>query len=181
MCNGVRSVNENEKHVNETEQDDLPPVLIALGNKFRGDDGVGHYIAESIQTKHTGCRIVANQDDSMALLNAWQNTGLAIVVDAAQSGATPGTIHEIDAGNQPIPQQLARCSSHGVGLAEALELGKVLDVLPVKLLIYAVEAEQFEAGNPLSLAVKEAADQVTRKIEFQLTSQQEKSDQQRIP
>jgi hydrogenase maturation protease len=55
---------------------------------------------------------------------------MAIIVDAAEPRAHPGAIHRLDLNTQPVPHDLARCSSHGLGLAEALELGKVLDQLP---------------------------------------------------
>ena len=145
------------------------PVVIALGNRYRGDDGVGHFIAEELAHRNAKCRLIANQDDSMGLLNAWQDTTLAIVVDAAISGATAGTIHRLDAVDNPLPKDLARCSSHGVGLAEAIELGMVMDKLPPRLLVYAIEAERFESGQLLSPAVQSSVAIVVKEIEVELT------------
>lgn len=99
-------------------------VVVALGNRYRSDDGVGHAVAEQLIQRQVPCRVVANQDDSMALLNAWESAELAIIVDAADCQSAAGTIHRLQLDQKPLPKALARCSSHGVGLAEALELEK---------------------------------------------------------
>ncbi len=150
-----------------SNESDLP-VVIALGNRYRGDDGVAHTVVETLVQRQAPCRVIANQDDSMALLNAWGSTRMAIIVDAAELRSQPGTIHRLDLNAQPMPHDLARCSSHGLGLAEALELGKVLDQLPQTLVIYAIEALQFNAGTSLTPQVLTAALEVADLIQQEL-------------
>lgn len=106
----------------------------------------------------------------MAILNAWEGADLAIVVDAAASGAPAGTVHRLDVDDAPLTRDLARCSSHGVGLAEAIELGKALGRLPTRLVVYAIEAKNFETGAPLSSEVAAAASDVVRRIEAEIMS-----------
>ena len=154
------------------------PVVIALGNRYRGDDGVAHTVVESLIERQAPCRVVANQDDSMALLNAWGSTGMAIIVDAAELRTQPGTIHRLDLNTQPMPHDLARCSSHGLGLAEALELGKVLDQLPQTLVIYAIEAVQFNAGTNMTPKVLTAAYAVADLIQHELEASSNVADEE---
>jgi hydrogenase maturation protease len=149
-------------------------VVIAMGNRFRGDDGIGPVVAERLQKKLAGrpahCTIVAGRDDAMALVSAWEGAALAVVIDAAVSGATPGTIRRLTADVQPLPADLARCSSHGLGLAEAVELGRVLERVPQRLVIYAVEAATMETGVGLSPQVANAVDELVRQVDAEITS-----------
>jgi hydrogenase maturation protease len=134
-----------------SEQADV--VVIALGARHRGDDAVGPQVAAALRDGHPPCHIVEGCDDTLALLNAWDTAALAIVVDAAVSGAVPGTIHRLDGGTAPQVKDLSRCSSHGLGLAEAMQLGRVLDRLPARLIVFAIEAKSFELGTGLSQEV----------------------------
>ena len=47
-------------------------------------------------------------------------------------------------------QTLSKPGTHGIGLADALSLAERLDVLPQEVFIYAIAAERFEPGDPLS-------------------------------
>lgn len=128
-------------------------VVIALGARHRGDDAIGPLVAAALRDEHLPCRIVEGCDDTLSILNAWDAAALAIVVDAAVSGAAPGTIHRLDGGQAPAVKDLSRCSSHGLGLAEAMQLGRVLGRLPARLVVFAVEAESFDIGAGLSAEV----------------------------
>ena len=91
-------------------------VVIALGNRFRGDDGIGPVVAKRLKENAErlkknaadrpggqvdGCTIVEGKDDAMALVSAWENAALAVVIDGAVSGAAPGTIRRLEAGEDP--------------------------------------------------------------------------------
>ena len=145
-------------------------VVIALGSRFRGDDGVGLSVAERLSGRLAGYTIVEGRNDAMAIVCAWENAALAVVVDAAVSGAAPGTIHRLEVDAGPLPRDIARCSSHGLGLAEAVELGKVLGRLPGRLVVYAVEAKTFEPGAALSAEVTAASEEVVLNVEAEVAS-----------
>jgi hydrogenase maturation protease len=117
-----------------------------------------------------GCEIVEGRDDAMALVSAWGNAALAVVIDASVSGAAPGTIRRLDAGERALPKHWARCSSHGLGLAEAVELGRALGRMPGRLVVFAVEAQSLEHGAPLSPEVAAAAGQVARQVEDEVAA-----------
>ena len=153
-------------------------VVIALGNRFRGDDGIGPIVAERLKNnvadrpggRVDGCTIVEGKDDAMALVSAWENAALAVVIDAAVSGGAPGTIRRLEAGVQPLSKDVARCSSHGLGLAEAVELGKALGRRPGRLVIFAVEANTFEQGAAMSPQVAAAVEELVQNIEAEIAS-----------
>lgn len=149
-----------------SEQVDV--VVIALGARHRGDDAIGLLVAAALRDEQSPCTIVEGCDDTLALLNAWETAALAIVVDAAVSGAAPGTIHRLDGGTAPQVKDLSRCSSHGLGLAEAMQLGQVLDRLPARLIVYAVEAKSFVIGTGLSPEVAATVPVLAREIAREL-------------
>lgn len=143
-------------------------VVIALGNRHRGDDAVGPELAARLDGRLPGCRVVSGPLDALALVAAWDGARVAVVVDAARGGdAAPGTVHRLDAGDAAAAvraKAITRCSSHGGGLAEALALAELLGRLPRRLVVLAVEAERFDAGSPLSPAVAAAIEPLAGEI-----------------
>ncbi|GAB5468032.1 MAG: hypothetical protein Kilf2KO_10620 [Rhodospirillales bacterium] len=145
-------------------------VLVAPGNPLRGDDGLGPAVAVRLAERLPGLPILTGAADTLRLLAFWEGARLAVAVDAALTGAAPGTLQRLDLLAQPLPKALARCSSHGLGLAEAIGLGRALDRLPCGLLLYAVEAESFVPGSGLCPAVATAAERLVTEIEAEIAA-----------
>ena len=59
-----------------------------------------------------------------------------VLVDAVTSGAPPGTVHRFDASEAALVVD-ANTTTHGLGLAETIELGRALGRLPARLLSWA--------------------------------------------
>ena len=95
-----------------------------------------------------------------ALMEAWQGEPVVVVVDAMSSGAPAGTVRRLDASRGPLNVELFRGSSHGLGLAEAVELARSLGQLPPSLVIFGIEGTNFGPGTrisyPVECAVREA-------------------------
>jgi hydrogenase maturation protease len=53
-----------------------------------------------------------------------------------------------------------RSSTHAFGVPDAIELARVLDRLPARLEVYAIEGASFAAGDRLSPAVDQAVEQL---------------------
>jgi len=127
-------------------------VVIGVGNCYRRDDGIGPAAAAEIERQHLpGVRVVVSDGEPAGLLEAWAGLDLAIVVDAVRCvPGTPGRMHRWPAG------QLERnwtASSHGLGIPDALELGRALDRCPRRVVLFAVEAADLRPGTGLSRAV----------------------------
>ncbi len=94
---------------------------------------------------------------------------MVILIDAISSGAPPGTIYRFDALTQPMPAYYSLHSTHAFGVVEAIELARVLHVLPPCLVVYAIEGKNFASGIGLSRevekAVQEVVEQVTREVQ----------------
>jgi hydrogenase maturation protease len=67
---------------------------------------------------------------------SWKGTDLVIIVDEASLGAKPGTVHCIDARAQQIQRGLLYPSTHAFSVGDAIELARVMDQLPPRMLIY---------------------------------------------
>ena len=136
-------------------------VVIGIGNEYRSDDGVGIEIARRLRAQlPSEIKIVEASGEGVSLMDAWQGADSVVLLDAVQSGASPGTIHHFDAGTEPIPTAFFNYSTHAFSVAEAVELSRVLHQLPPHLTVYGIEGSNFEAGAGLSPAVEGAMAEV---------------------
>ncbi|HVP38790.1 MAG TPA: hydrogenase maturation protease [Candidatus Saccharimonadales bacterium] len=144
-------------------------LVIGVGNPLRGDDDAGPEAARRLRARgRAPARVAECGGGAAELLAAWHGEPQVWVVDAVASGAPPGTVHRLDAREALPPGWGRAVSTHGLGLAEAVELARRLGQLPARLVIYAIEVRGFEPGAPLSAEVERAVDQVVARIEAEL-------------
>ncbi len=140
-------------------------LVIGVGSRWRSDDGAGLAAARRLrEAASEGLRILEHEGDLAALIDAWQAGDDVAIVDAAASGAAPGTIHRYDIVATGLPARLCRSSTHAFGVAEAIELARALERLPASLTVYAIEGQSFSAGERLTPAVEEAVEQVVAEL-----------------
>jgi hydrogenase maturation protease len=146
------------------------PLIIGIGNEYRGDDAAGLIVARRLKGRFAYSFTVLEQSgDGAALMEAWRGVETVIVIDAVISGAEPGTIHRLDAKTQPLPKDAFRCSTHAFGVAEAIELSRAMGELPRRLIVYGIEGKNFAAGVGLSPEVEKAACEAVRLVGAFLT------------
>jgi hydrogenase maturation protease len=85
-------------------------------------------------------------------------------VDAVSSGAIPGTIFRIDANKETVSIKFFHYSTHAFSVAEAVELARTMNVLPLKLVVYGIEGNNFSAGTAISLFVQQAVNKIIKQI-----------------
>ena len=129
-------------------------LVIGIGQRDRGDDAVGPAVAERAMELVPPGVTVLEQAEPAGLIDAWAGAGLVVVADAVRSGQRPGTVHVLHACHGPLPVQTGAGGTHGLGLAEAIELARALHRLPAELVIVGVEAQQFGLGEPMSPQVR---------------------------
>lgn len=131
--------------------------MIGVGNEWRRDDAAGLVVARRLRdTPLPGVRVVEHEGEPLDLIEEWSGADEAIVVDAVSSGAQPGAIHRLDAASTKLPAELFRGSTHALSVAEAVELGRALERLPRRLLVYGIEGRHFGAGRGLTAQVEPA-------------------------
>jgi hydrogenase maturation protease len=140
-------------------------LVIGIGHPDRGDDAVGRVVARGLRGRVPDrVEVLETDGEASRLLELLAEAAVAWIIDAAVSGAPPGTIRRLDPTATALPRTLFAVSSHGLGLAEAIELARALGSLPRRLVVYAIEAEGFAPGAPLTPAVEAAALEVEARL-----------------
>jgi hydrogenase maturation protease len=159
-------------------------IVIGIGNPDRGDDAAGPAVARSLRDGVTGAPnldcvatrplsavwpvIIEHHGEATALIREMSAAERLFLVDACVSGAPPGTIHRFDVSSVPMPALASGYSTHGFGLAAAVELARVLGLLPRLSVVYAIEGISFDSGAALSPPVEKAAAEVVRRLRAEI-------------
>jgi hydrogenase maturation protease len=130
--------------------------IIGIGRLDRGDDAAGRLAARLLSGRlDAAIELIEVEGEVTELLDALEGAAAVIIVDAVRGGAEAGTLMRFDAMDDPIPLP-AEASTHGLGVAEAIELARALGRLPAKVVVHGIEGARFEPGAPLSAAVEAA-------------------------
>jgi len=121
--------------------------VAALGNPWRGDDGLGPRVLELLGHGHQ------LGDDLSELLTVFRGAEEVILIDAVRADLPAGTILTWE----PAGASGARLSSHGLDLEQVLELARALGCLPPALTVIGVVGRDFAPGLPLSPELEAAA------------------------
>jgi hydrogenase maturation protease len=144
-------------------------LVIGVGNEYRSDDAAGLVVARRLRQLSLGnVTVIEASGEGTDLMESWKGADTVIIVDAASSGAKPGTIHRIDARAQRIPRGLLRYSTHAFSVGEAVELARAMNRLPPRMVVYGVEGERFDEGTVLSRAVQGSVGTVVELVLKQL-------------
>lgn len=136
-------------------------LVIGAGNPLRHDDGVGPVVVQLLtDVAPPGVEVVEDSGEATDLINRWTGRDHVVLVDAVSSGAPAGTVHRLALGGPEgrweLPDAGGGISTHGLGLADAIELGQLLGRLPTALTIFGVEVADVSLGRGLTDAVAAA-------------------------
>ena len=130
-------------------------VIVGVGNPMRGDDGAGPAVARRVRAAAPpGVAVLEHDGEPGALLEVLEGVAAAILVDAVVTGAAPGTVHRFDVGARALPAPLGGVSTHGLGVADAIELARALGRLPERVVVFGIEGSEFGPRDGLSQAVR---------------------------
>jgi hydrogenase maturation protease len=144
-------------------------LVIGLGNPDRGDDGIGPMVARHLAGKvPADVAVIARRSDLLSLIEDWAGFDGIVCVDATAPLGVPGRVHRIDLSAGELSREVTLTSSHALGFAEVIELARSLRLAPREIIVYAIEADSFESGSPLTAAVAAAgrvvADEVVAEV-----------------
>ncbi len=140
-------------------------VVVGVGNLWRGDDAAGLLVVQKVRAANVqGVRVIESDGDGLGLLEAWAGATTAYVVDATRSGCEPGTIVRLEVSSGKLPATRGSGGTHGQGLADAVELARVLKLLPRRLVVYGIEGRDFESGAAVTPHVDRAASEVAERV-----------------
>lgn len=146
--------------------------VIAAGNAFYGDDGVGAAVLDEIRRNDIlpGVALIDIQTDALALLDHFVPGEKTIIIDAARMGLQPGDVAAFRPDEVAMRIHGDNLSVHGFGLAEAFALARGLGRLPADLLIVGVEPALIEINRGLSTEARAAVRRVLAIIEAEVRS-----------
>ncbi|MEI7547189.1 MAG: hydrogenase maturation protease [Actinomycetota bacterium] len=132
-----------------------PVTVIGIGNPYRRDDGAAGAVLAQLARQWAAdprVRLVELDGESVRLVQAWEGSHTVWIVDAVRSGRAAGSIHEVDAQHLGELDDTGKRlgGGHLMGLAEAVDLARVLDRLPPQLRILGIEGIDFDNGEGLS-------------------------------
>ena len=140
-------------------------AVIGIGNPDRGDDGAGPALLRRLRGRvGEDIELIAHAGEAAALIDLLQDATRAYLIDACRSGRPPGTLRRIDAHACSLPRDGRESSTHGLGVAQALELARALTLLPRRCVVYCIEGGSYALGAPLSAPVLAAIDTLAARL-----------------
>lgn len=113
--------------------------IIGIGSPF-GDDAAGLEVADALATAPPpGCDVIRADRPGASLVEMLDGADAAIVIDAAHSGAPPGTLLEFAFDDLERSAAAHLVSSHDLGVAAAIALARKLGRAPARGRILAIE------------------------------------------
>ncbi len=134
-------------------------LVVGIGNPFRGDDGVGPYVAERVAALHLPDVEVVVEADPLELLDLLDKPGALVVLDAVAPQGDPGRVTVWTVDDLPGPRASGPPNgTHGLGVLETLALARALGRLRARVVIVGVEAASDQPGASLSSEVRARLD-----------------------
>ena len=126
-------------------------LILGVGNPLRGDDGIGPKIIELLQKESlpTSIHILDGGTDGLNLIEEIKPYPKAIIIDAVNMKAKPGTIRAFSPEEVTMIVSSDALSTHGFGLAEVVSLMQSLGV-KTELTIIGIQPQNIEFGMGLS-------------------------------
>jgi hydrogenase maturation protease len=145
-------------------------IVLGLGNPIRGDDAVGLKVVALVRERlgpGSPVHVVEEAAGGLRLMERLAGYDRAILVDAAVTGAAPGTVRRLAPDELPTQRT---AYAHGVDLNTALGLGREMGLpMPGDVRIVAIEAESVfdfrsELSPPVAAAVERAVEAVLAEL-----------------
>ena len=143
----------------------LKTKIIGVGNELRHDDGLGIIAARRlISLVPSDVIVIEDFGEGTSLMNNWENANKVIIIDAVNAEYEPGKIIRLCANHGPIPGKFFNYSTHAFGVAEAIELTRSIDELPMELILFGIQGMEFGSGIGLSIKVKKSMDRLVELV-----------------
>ena len=133
----------------------IPILVVGVGNLLMGDDGVGVHAVQLLQANHAqpGVVFIDAGTAILSVLGEIERANRLLLIDVIQTGAAPGTLHQLR-GDEVAPPRTPR-SLHEYGVGHVLAQISP-DLRSSEILVIGVEPAVFDFGGALSRPVREA-------------------------
>ena len=140
-------------------------LVLGVGNPVLTDDAVGCMVAHLIKEAKPELTEIETAEAGLTLLELINGYERVIIIDSVKTGhGKPGTLHQLNL--EQINSAWNFCSTHGIDIKMAFELGRKLDYkLPAKLSIYGIEVKDNKNfGEKCTAGVEKHIPQIIREI-----------------
>jgi hydrogenase maturation protease len=148
------------------------PLVLFLGNSILRDDRIGLVLGEMLKAKleSQGHEVQILEKTGFSLIDCLENRQEAIIVDSVKTGKHE--VGEILAIRLEDFQQCAPLTSHYVGIPEALEIMRQLDLNPPENIhILGIEVEDpYAISEEMSRNLTERLDELSEKLHKRISS-----------
>jgi hydrogenase maturation protease len=139
--------------------------VIACGNPYMGNDGVGHAVMEALSARYPELDIVDGGLGGFGLIPLMEDCDRVVIVDATTGMGAPG---EVQVFHEVPPSAVFPMSLHDFGIAETLALAREVGIM-AEVVIVGIEGGEIEAFSDemtpeVRAAVPAACDAVVRAV-----------------
>ncbi len=136
--------------------------IVAVGNRFMKDDGIGIIVAEKLRDRMTDTEleIIIGETDCQSSLSLLSEGDFVILLDAFLTGSEPGSVH-IFSINDALLQPSGSFMQHDMSIIELMKLYNC----NFEGYIIGIEAADISFGDELSPVLEEKFPQIYSKIE----------------
>ncbi len=143
--------------------------VLGIGSPF-GDDKLGWEVIKRLQLKTSlylyiphYLQLTCCDRPGMHLLELMRGAERVFIIDAVKTGADKGTLHRF--ANEEIKSVSHALSTHGLGVAEAMTMGSILNELPEQVILYGIEIGDVVGEFSLSEPIMRAVETLSKRIE----------------
>jgi hydrogenase maturation protease len=134
-------------------------LVLGIGNTLLTDEGVGVHVINRLAENYPDFPHVTFLDGgtlSFSLAGELANHNRLIVVDAAHTGKSPGSVACFEGPEMDRYLTGNRKSVHEVGLGDLLDIARLSEHYPEKAALVGIEPENMEWGELLSPDVEKS-------------------------
>ncbi|HET8723614.1 MAG TPA: HyaD/HybD family hydrogenase maturation endopeptidase [Anaeromyxobacteraceae bacterium] len=134
-------------------------VVLGIGNVLNSDDGLGPFVARTVQASFDldgDVEVMDAGTPGMDLLSLLHGAEAAVFVDAVRDSGAPGDVRRYDRENLLQASTRAAMSPHEPGLREALLSLQFRGGGPADVCLWGAIPENLELGTELSAPVRQA-------------------------
>lgn len=133
-------------------------LVLGVGNPLMSDDGVGLRLLKALASlcPDEAAEFVDAGTLSLLLLPRVEASDALLVLDAADFGASAGTVRALEGPAMDEFLRSARCSVHEVGLRDLLDAARLTGGLPARRAFVGVQPQAVGWGESLTPVVAAA-------------------------
>jgi len=141
-----------------------PVLILGIGNILMGDEGVGCRVVQYIQSRPLpeGVACLDGGTGSFHLLEAMQQAGHVVLIDATADGNPPGTVTRLTPRfSADYPRTL---TAHDIGLKDLLDAFHLLNQQPAVTLFAVSITPPGEMSTELSPEIRAKVENIAEEV-----------------